>query len=302
MSLTIESTQAELEAPASTRPSSPLLSRIGRRLWMLIRAILNLTIGVLLCGNPWTAVLVVGWIFRAMRNQIFRGLCNQSVQVTDGTTIALAGIHGINEPERILPRWVLGGPQAIPHQESSLSRTDRAFGWLRRTIARGIGSFFANLNWGLRALFCTYIVTIPACFLWLGSWYDGWNTSFNKGYEQAFVGLQTGLGAHLLFIGAMLYVPMAWGHFAATGRLRSFFQVGFVSRLIWQNAGALMLLAAIVAVLNLPVAALRAAPFTFALEGSYWATAEPEEILRFSERYELAAGVYLLAGSLSIHL
>ena len=80
-----------------------------------------------------------------------------------------------------------------------------------------MASFVLNVKLGVGAIFNTWVLTLPACGLWLFAWYDGWNNSFTKGYEQAGVGPGTELLGVGLFIAAMLYVPMAQG---ASGRHR----------------------------------------------------------------------------------
>ncbi|MEW4567260.1 DUF4013 domain-containing protein [Tautonia sp. JC769] len=160
-----------------------------------------------------------------------------------------------------------------------------------------------NLRWGVMASLCTLILTYPACVLWLGSWYDGWNNSFAKGYENALVGLQAGLFAHLLFVGAMLYVPMAWAHLAASGQFRAFFQFRLIARLVWSKGWAVAGFAAVFSLATIPVMVLRSAPFAFVLANpDAWARAEPAEVLRVIQRYQLAAGIYLFPTYVLLHL
>src|SRR5947207_8578896 len=64
------------------------------------------------------------------------------------------------------------------------------------------------------------------------SWYFGWHNSFNKGYEDAFLGLLSGLLGSFLLILALIYVPMAQAHQAAAGEIAAFFQFRVVMRLI----------------------------------------------------------------------
>ena len=118
-------------------------------------------------------------------------------------------------------------------------------GGLDAISAAALGGLAANARMGVKALACTYVLVGPDCFLWFAVWYDGWNNSFNKGYEQAAVGPLTGLLGAALFLAAMLYVPMAWAHLAATGDPRAFFEFGFVRKLIRQRLGAMTLYAAV---------------------------------------------------------
>jgi hypothetical protein len=93
-------------------------------------------------------------------------------------------------------------------------------------------------------------------------WYDGWNNSFNKGYEQFSVGPATSWFGIFIFAVAMVYVPMAQARQAITGEWRSFYQWGLVWRLVrlrWlQSLG----IAAVYALVSFPILILRAgAPY-----------------------------------------
>ncbi|QDV37274.1 hypothetical protein [Tautonia plasticadhaerens] len=275
-----------------------------KRIASALSVSIKIMIGVLLCASPWTAVLVVGWTFRLMRRRIVRGWWDRSPSGERGDFDSWSASAGVTVPPDALPRWILAErfSAQLDRATSDGERPGRVRKALRVPPAL-VGSLALNLGAGLRAIGCTYVLTLPACGLWLGSWYAGWNTSFTKGYENAFVGAQTGVFAHVMFIVAMLYVPMAWAHLAASGRAWSFFHFGLVGRLIWRSGGSMALFAAVFALASLPVLALRAAPFAFTLsDPDAWADATPAEILRFAERYEMAAGVYLFLAFVGLHL
>jgi len=265
-------------------------------------ALARLLIGVLLCAGPVTAVLVVGWTFRAMRRRVLRGWWDAS-PVRDALFFERElEARGDSSPARALPRWIMSERPIdrlkAPTASGDVPGPPRMFVRLPGAL---FGSLASNLVVGLKALFCTYLVTLPACGLWLGSWYDGWNTSFTKGYENAFVGLSTAFVAHALFIVAMIYVPMAWGHFAVTGRIGAFFQVRLIGRLIWRHPGRCALLALAFAVVTLPVMALRSAPIVLGQDEGL-AAMEPAELLQFAELYELGGGVYVFFAFVGLHL
>ena len=279
-------------------------SRLRTRVVASARALLSIAVGILLCAHPWTAVLVVGWTFRAMRRGILRAWWRRSPRRDEIDFDAWIAGRGDGIPSAPLPRWLVSerlhdrlrrpGPDGAPPGRLRVAS---------RLPSALFGGLASNLSMAGRAIVCTYLLTLPACGLWLGSWYDGWNTSFTKGYENAFVGLQTGLFAHLLFIAAMLYVPMAWAHLAASGRAKAFFQVGLIARLVWRSGVAMALFALAFAAATLPVLIFRAAPFTFVLDDpAYWADAGPAEVRQFAERYELAAGIYLFVAFVGMHL
>ena len=149
-------------------------------------------------------------------------------------------------------------------------------GWVlgerKGTSARGIAAFLlgslgANLSFGARAAFATWVVTAPAWALWIFSWYAGWNNSFHKGYEQAWVGPVTGLLGTGLFALAMLYVPMAQVRFAVTGRLRSFFDHRVVRALCRESWFACTWIACLYGLASIPILLHRGAV-------TFWGNAE----------------------------
>src|SRR5207253_8164502 len=66
----------------------------------------------------------------------------------------------------------------------------------------------------------------------------GWLNSFNKGYEQAWIGPTAGIIGTLLLALGLIYVPLARVHMAVTGEARAFFE----ARLIWRLIRARLLL------------------------------------------------------------
>jgi len=107
------------------------------------------------------------------------------------------------------------------------------------------------------------VLTLPGCMLWLFAWYDGWNNSFNKGYEQAPVGPLTGLLGILLFISAMFYVPLAQARQASTGDWRSFYDFRLIAGLARRHWLACLILAALYSLVSVPVMILKTAPIFF---------------------------------------
>jgi hypothetical protein len=95
------------------------------------------------------------------------------------------------------------------------------------------------------------------------SWEFGWLNSFNKGYEERLIGPVTGHSGIVLFCLAMLYVPMAQAHQAATGDHRAFFDCGFVFRLIHARMGSYVGLAALMTAVSFPLEVLKSLPVIF---------------------------------------
>ncbi len=143
---------------------------------------------------------------------------------------------------------------------------------------------------------------MPGCVLMLFSWYDGWNNSFNKGYEQAPVGPLTGVLGILLFIIAMLYVPLAQARQAVTGRWQAFYDFQFVWGLARRRCVSNLLLALGYTMLWLPLGILKTAPYFFAHNNRTVENYAPEQALAFLNSYFLACGLAAFAAFILLRL
>ncbi len=167
-------------------------------------------------------------------------------------------------------------------------------GGSERRLRRWFGALIENARLGLAALLTIAATTLPFTVLWLLSWWGGWENSFNKGYEQAWVGPLVGLIGVVIALPLLTYLPMALAHQAAEGRMAAFFQVARVRRLIrragWRYVGLCLL----VMLAALPLFVVKAAP-TF-VEG--WSPGfldrNSEEIAAFAATYRLWATVYVV--------
>ena len=253
----------------------------------------RIVFGMALCFQHLTSIVVVGWTFRLMRRRIFRGFWKES-PIRDEIPFEtfLDERPELDVPFRVVPRWF--AVERIADRIERPKFNGESPGLFRRFFRippAFLGGLAINVKTGVVALACTYILTGPACLLWLGSWYDGWNNSFNKGYEQAFVGPMTGILGVVLFITAMLHVPLAWAHLAATGDARAFFAFGFIRKLARSRPLGTVLLALFVSLATLPVSIARAAPSFFVNDNfPYFATAPFEEIVAFTQRFNLFTG------------
>lgn len=133
----------------------------------------------------------------------------------------------------------------------------------QRTWRRVIGSLWLNAKIGGQGIFNTWVLTLPPCVLWLFGWYDGWNNSFHKGYEQSWVGPAISWLGIVLFIAVMFYVPMAQARQASSGDWRSFYDWRTVRAVIRRRWYACVGLAAAYALASLPVSVLKTAPLVF---------------------------------------
>lgn len=174
-------------------------------------------LGVLLCLTPFTAIVVLGWTGRAMRRSAAKTWYRQSA----GNTAAGFADAMMAAPETAhlakWPNWIVGQPAGSNETlGGSESRT-------RRFLRRCFGSLWENAALGLQMALNCWVITIPACLLWLLGWWAGWENSFNKGYEQAWVGPATAFTGVAIFIAAMFHLPLAQARQAVTGRWRAFY-------------------------------------------------------------------------------
>jgi hypothetical protein len=244
-------------------------------------------VGMVLIQNLLGAVVVMGWVWRATQRFVLRAWWKRSRAVSWNEFVG-----GARETEihRTWPNWFLG-------PAGSSSKMERLF-----------GGFWLNLKTGGRAILNTWVITGPACALWIFSWYDGWNNSFNKGYEQAAVGPATGIAGVLLFIAAMFYLPMAQARHAATGDWRTFFQFRIVWKIIRKRWLESLGLAILFVSLSVPLTAMKTAPGFFTamkadgtagengfrrMVGGGLEELPPAEALRRLKRYYLWCGLYV---------
>ena len=183
------------------------------------------------------SIVLAGWYYRWMQNRVLKGWWKQSRR------------RGHESFEDFL---LSCGDQAPPLRPRFFWR-ENALVALRKPLPNGltpgpvrqflrylltpIHSLWLNAKLGLQGLFCTYLVTGWGCLMMWTSWEFGWLNSFNKGYEQFYIGPTLGLVGILFFILAMFYVPMAQAHLAATGEARSFFHFRFIWQLVRTRLG-----------------------------------------------------------------
>ena len=191
------------------------------RLARLARVLVDVAIGTLLCTGPVTALIALGWLARRQGH-------------LSRTRFGAA---------EDAPGWLLGP------RDWTQGPTSR--------LARALGGLAANIRFGLTALAALLTWTLPFTLLWLGAWWAGWENSFNKGYEQAFVGPAVFLLGGLVAALILPALPVMLAHLATEDRLSAAFELrrlhSAVAQAGWRIPG-LMLLTALFA---LPFAAAR---------------------------------------------
>ncbi|HEY8505068.1 MAG TPA: hypothetical protein VIL46_10840, partial [Gemmataceae bacterium] len=254
----------------------------------------RLGVGALLCTNYLTGVLVVGWLTRRARAGAVRVWWRAGPRPGRGETFEeFCDRQGPDGPS-LRPRWLLHQrPDAVLHAPGSDGEKPSGGRVLLRLPRALAGSAAENAVAGVRVLFGTVLLMGWGVLLLQLAWEFGWLNSFTKGYERHFYGAQMGLIAHALFALAMIYVPMAQAHCAATGELRAFLDFRFLSALIRARMTGSVLLAACTLLAALPLMILTVAPQFFNQMNPRFEYATDEQVLQFMRRYVLAHALVL---------
>jgi hypothetical protein len=252
-----------MSAEIQTAAPKPLLTAFLRTAWFLGR-VWRLLFGLLLCLAPVTAVLVVGWSYRLQQRMVMRQWFLRRGAGAEGIPTAHFSVF-VREDERLAgfadwPNWIIG--RASPRREPA-GRRERVMNFFADLFWRASGSLWINLRLGMQALLSVWAVTLPIGLIWLLAWWSGWQNSFTKGYEQAWVGPVLGLSAIGVFVIVMIYVPMAQARHAATGDWRTFFQLRPIRLLIAERRAAYLGLTALIAVFWVVLGGMRALPMIF---------------------------------------
>ncbi len=174
--------------------------------------------------------------------------------------------------------------------------------WVRRpggsgTLSRLFGGLLSNIRTGINAAISLAIATFPFASFWLFAWWAGWENSFNKGYEQSFVGPLLGVSGIAVFAVIMVYLPMALVHQAVTQRAFSFFELGHVRRVVAQTGWGYVIWAVATVICALPIFASRGLP-VFA-EGMYPPLAQmsAEEVAQVRSGIAFVTALYIFCTS-----
>jgi hypothetical protein len=139
---------------------------------------------------------------------------------------------------------------------------EEAPGWLlgpreKGRLVRAIGGLAANIRTGILAVTALFAWTLPFTLLWTGAWWAGWENSFNKGYEQAFVGPSVYLLG--VFLAALILpaLPLMLSHLAAEDRLSAGFELRRLRSAIAQAGWRVPALTFLATLFTLPFTAAR---------------------------------------------
>ncbi|HEY6919717.1 MAG TPA: hypothetical protein VI412_10655 [Tabrizicola sp.] len=207
-----------------THLPEPALSRAAYgpgRLARFGRFLLNGTIGTFLCTGPVTSIIALGWLTRR-QGHLARDRFGAAEEI---------------------PGWLLG-PREVEGRPTG-------------RLARALGGLAANIRAGLMALAALLAWTLPFTLLWLGAWWAGWENSFNKGYEQAFVGPSVFLSGGLLAALILPALPLTLAHAATEDRLSAAFELRRLRSLIAQASWRIPALSILTALFAAPFFAAR---------------------------------------------
>ena len=255
-------TAAEAMVSSESAPRAPSwISALLGRIVSLVRFL----VGVIFCLTPFTAVFVLGWLMRLMQRE--EALTRERLQ----------GLARSGRRAR-LPRWIMA--------ETSVSS---------KGLARWFGSLIDNVRFGLAALVTIAAGTLPFTLLWLFSWWGGWENSFNKGYEQAWVGPAVGLIGVAASLPLLARLPMALAHQAAEGRLSAFFAWRDVKRLIRGAGWRYVMFSFLFVVAAVPLFVAKSAPVFVEQWSPGFLDRNAAAVQDFAGGYRFVLAVYLLS-------
>lgn len=227
-------------------------------------------LGAVFTLTPITAVLIVGWTQRATARTVARRWNSQAGEATD---------------ESRWPRWIMADNAGQLLADARRAGVIRAPGLVLRAL---FGSLWANAKAGVTALIPVALVVTPAALLILFAWWSGWENSFNKGYEQAWVGPVVSFIAIGYFMVAMTLLPLAEVRQALNNSWVAFFDVRFLRRLAREAKLGLIGLAILFATAGFIVAVMKVAALPL---GN--AAATPADALRVAQGYPLVIAALL---------
>lgn len=215
-------------------------SRGRRALFLPIKFV----VGMVSCQSILGALVVAGWVLRVMQRGALKEWWRSAGRTkAPGTFAQFLAADPETAGQVSWPNWFLA-------QDFR--------GW--RTL---LSSYVNNVKLGIQGMFNAWVFTLPAGVLWLFGWHFGWDNSFNKGYEQFWVGPALSWLGIFLFMAAMFYVPMAQARQAVTGNWKSFYQFDLVWKLVRRRWLASLGLAVLYAAASIPIMWLSAVPTFF---------------------------------------
>jgi hypothetical protein len=206
--------------------------------------IARLLVGVLLCLTPLTAFIVVGWSHRVMQRRALR--------------------HWVSKFAKLDFQSYVSGQPSLTHlvrpPNFLVTQSARGHNILGNLTRLRFRSLISNFALGFQGVLNIALVTFPIGALWLLSWWGGWENSFNKGYEQAWVGPTVAFVGIGLFIPIMVFMPIAQAHQAVSGERQRFFDFKVLLPLLRRSPASLVALATAYGLAGAVIAIFHAGP------------------------------------------
>ncbi|MEM9725372.1 MAG: hypothetical protein AAF909_07910 [Pseudomonadota bacterium] len=175
-------------------------------------------------------------------------------------------------------------------------RRDAAPAWAVEGAPRGVASAAVRIaSEGAQASAALFLGALPFTALMLGSWWAGWENSFNKGYEQSWVGPSLGLLAAALALPLLARMPLALTHLAVERRFGAFFERRAVGRLMAAAGWEHVALSAAFVIAALPLLAAKGLPVFVEQISPDLDLTDPEAVAAFTRGWRLGAALYLFA-------
>ena len=230
----------------------------GSRLWRVLMAPVKLLWGMAFCQGLVGSLLVLGWTYRLAQRSALKFWWRRGDKAS--TFFDFLAQDEQTRSHLHWPNWFFR-----QNLREGFSRPPGMgiFRYGARLLVLPVQSLWTNFWIGLRGILTTWTLTLPAGLLWWFGWYDGWNNSFSKGYEQAPVGPLISITGIFLFIAAMFYVPLAQARQAVTGDWRAFFQFRMVWSIVRLRWLACLGLAVLYSLLFVPLNIMKTEPMFF---------------------------------------
>ena len=277
------------EAPcAAVSAASPAPSRLRRVVFAPIKFLL----GMASCQSALGGLAIIGWTHRFMQRTVLKRWWEQSRQAGGVLTFSdFVASDSRTHGHFHWPNWLLTQNfRGAVWRGPDVSRGRHALNVLKALFH----SLWTNVRLGVQGLFNTWVLTLPGCILWLFAWYSGWQNSFNKGYEQAWIGPMIGLLGITLFIAAMLYVPLAQARQAVTGDWRRFYDFRLVWTIVRRRWPACLGLAVLYSLCSVPIMVLVGVVISLPQINPKLLDATPEQVGVVLNRYFFWSAAFVL--------
>jgi len=260
-----------------------------KKIATVLFALWKIFLGAVFCQWLPTAIFVVGWTYRAMQRRALR-IWQKHSMLPESTRQVLRQTDPLFIVHESWPNWFMQPRGLRAAAKAAVVPTFRAR--VRRRMHMIGASLGDNLRIGLLGMLNTSVILILPAILWQIGWYSGWDNSFNKGYEQYSNGIALSLTGIILFLTAMLYLPMAQARQAATGSWRAFYDFRTVWAITRNSPVRTILLATAYTLASLPIAITLGFPFFLESAVKGWSDFTATQQTKFLNAYYFRLGIY----------